>query len=231
MTTMNKTPAAHMDVIFPYVYLQKTTYNDYELSVIVDTSYCFKISENLQSSSIRALFYEQWDGPPCNSVEPYYRISDANGDTIEFSTFPKGGDQIKDVRTTSLVASDLGLLWKQRFDSKRHLPHVYLVKHTKISPEKPYKLYIAIHHARNRSYQIMSQDLNDKNIREIEIKEIESPTTSAGIWHEETCYFAQGGAKENISIIVKEMQFGRVKGEGTVRHSSADIKPFDLGIL
>ncbi len=217
--------------IFPYAYLHRLTDNDFELSIIVDSPFV-DITNDLGKQSLRTLTLQVKGEATGQQVDPYYPIKDALGDTIEFKASPLGGTT-NDVRTTSYHPSDF--TWKKSDlpTNKVYLPHLYFVQHQKLSPKKPYKLYVAVHHARERSYNITTKDVDINKLRHILIEEVEDISiTSAGIKYLESNYFALEGAKDAVLVSVMSKDDSvNAKGKGTVRHSSAEIKPFDLDHL
>ncbi len=218
-----------MNPIHPYSYIHKVTNLDYALSVSLDPTLDFSVTNRLGTAgmALRSILFTQI-APSGTAILNQYAIPNANGASVEVTTFPIDGVPVQDLNRSTFRLEDITLQPSNFPADKRYLPHSYFIKQQNNSA-KPFKLLLAIQRAAGFAYTITVEPLNGADHRTITVREVATAGALQGVWHGESENFAA----ENVDLVHIDVldAKGAKKGEGKIRHSVADIKPFDLGGL
>jgi hypothetical protein len=220
-----------MNPINPYSYVHKVNNIDYALSVFLDPTLNFRATDRLGTAgmALRSILFTQI-APPGTAILNHYPIPNANGASVEVTTFPLNGVPVRDLNRSTLMLGDITLPHPPNNfpDDKRYLPHSYFIKQQS-NPARPFKLFLAIQRAAGFAYTITVEPLNLAKHRTITVQEVATAGALTGVWFGESENFAEEG--DDLLHIEVLDTMGAKKGEGKIRHSVADIKPFDLGGL
>lgn len=218
-----------MNPINPYSYVHKVNDTDYALSVLLDPALNFSVTNRLGTAgmAVRSILFTQI-APPGTAVLNQYAIPNANGASVEVTTFPIIGVPVKDLNRSTFRLDDITLPPSNFPADKRYLPHSYFIKQQS-NPALPFKLFLAIQRAAGFAYTVTVEPLNGAKHRTITVQEVAAAGALQGIWRGES----QNFAAENVDFVHIDVFNAQnvKKGEGKIRHSVADIKPFDLGGL
>ena len=214
-----------MNTNYPYSYLHNNDNGGFVLSVVVqDIQYAEEQGIRSSANDVRWIHFDATQSPSDRLAPKSYALEKIKKSTIEVSTLPLNGHPIVDKNRATLHSIDFP--FKSKFpNSLDFLPHIYLVKFLKEQFPNQYKLFIAVPHSGSDFDLEIGNADPAKRTRTIKVVKNDN-IALPGIWTRNTELFAEDGA-EIIEVIVTDTRRSEV-GKGTVRHSAADNKPFDI---
>ncbi len=215
---------------YPYSYLQKVSPTDYKLSVIIHPNLKYLEPENYlgdTSNHTRQLAFEESAGVPL-LIEKTFLIPIANDTTVQVAILPQNGIPPWAKNTCSLLASD-HLEVRLFPESNAYLPHLYFIK--EIKPLTRFRLYVVIRALDNKTFDEPTAGtiVRGTKIRRINIFERDFNGSKSFLWSPANAIEIPFDDAETVEVVVNR-QDGKVS-KGTIRHSAADNKPYDLDDL
>ncbi len=204
---------------FPYSYIHKGSSSTYRINILIDSSPSYTINNDLNSDLSqlhRQISFRKNGGTETPSTLPYKIEYNKAGTIVMVLT-----EEYGDIRKTELDLDSASDIEADMEKSVLYLPHTYLVYY--ISDKTlEYQLFVKIP-ANQKGFSVtISADKSSFVFRE-------DPKYDfiGKYWPYASCRFTTTSGTDRI-IIETYDQHNNPRGKGTIRHSAADNKPFDL---
>lgn len=204
---------------YPYSYIHKEESGKYLLSILIDSVSKYEIVNDLNrdlSQTVRQIMFKKLSSNGIVATPPYPITYQKRGTYAMVLTYENG-----EQRKTQLeldTASDWATDFKENI---LYIPHIYLV-HYISDGAFDYQLFVKIP-ANGYGFSVTKSDDSSS----FTFEENTACSFQEKYWSYESSRFRNGAGAQQIIIEVYDQNL-TPKGKGTIRHSAADNKPFDL---
>ena len=218
------------NVNYPYSYLHNVGNGIFQLLVIVASEPRYKISPityNLKDSIWCIAFDEVQPGSGV-LPEPYYSIRMNVNDSVQITTLPIGSSESRTSAQNAckIHTGDSPTSGGQFPQDKKYLPHLYATRKTENLTIC--SMYVAIHTSNRNPFKI-EKPIEEGINRIINITEQSTGDWNKSIWTEKWLDYDIPLNEGSTIVQVFDNKNSAVPvAKGTIRHSAADNKPFDL---
>jgi hypothetical protein len=217
-----------MDINIPYTYVHLSNQGTYLISVFAQTNPLSLLQLTDVplgwAETVRKVVLQEGD-IGSKEIDYWAEVSNARELEINVPLETTKGEGTWKTNTARLFTVDQESIAVERPTYKTHLPHLYLMSE---KSKTIYTIYIAIQTRNGFTYGTPVIDTSDSKVRTITINERTAVGLGAEKWHWKSVPTTQ--LFDFTRVIVKD-SMGAEKAKGTIRHSAADNKPFDLDDL
>jgi hypothetical protein len=214
---------------YPHSYLHNLGNKKYALSVIIDKTIRYTIYDELSkpNNGIHWIAFDQKEPAPSDRVESVYEFFMEDKEEVYVTTCP-----ILAPEQSRTVEQNLCRIHEDDTPNTplppgdhSYLPHLYLTRQN--SAQTECQLFIAIP-ASGFTFKIENgRTSGDRHT--IAVKELAGQPFTNAIWKDKTKVFTIPMSVEFVTVEVFDTVNSLLpRAKGTIRHSAADNKPFDL---
>jgi hypothetical protein len=216
----------------PYLYVRKLNATQFQTSIFAEPEpgLAYEITELpfTDTDAVKRILVKEINGAG-NAFAPFYSHSSTIAmHSVEVKIITLNGNGTWKNNISNNACNDQTTKAGDIPVDKRYLPHGYLIKDS-AQAAAPFKLFLLVPHAAGFNYvwNTIPVKVGDRHV--FTVQEVATAGAPAANWEVESNQFPKEGCNF-VDIIVLDTNRAE-KGKGTIRHSVADNKPFDLDEL